>query len=475
MRRRDSERGATILEYLIAAVITAILLIAAVAAISKFTRVAAATREVSDFEEARAAVADITRTDLDGAGRNLTRPQAPGAGTEQAAFPTSTDYSSSAGTLTKTGASGWTTTSTMTRGLGSGIGSFSLTPPANGAAAWVYGSDGSSFGIVIGFGSWMAVYENWTEVASTCCRSAQETIPPHIAGDVYKFSVEMNSTSPPGSRIRLYRTRAGTTTLLWTGSGPVPPYPLGLGAQIFNQNDSVSNVSVTGAPIINLSGGNTEYSLMPLDRGTRLPRPVTVTNNGRSVTVLSGDSSTDIAYAAGAFASSTSGGTLSLKLPRRGSLEVGDILDVIDFPAGRACLYRIEQVNVSNPESALLLRPVDSSQPAWGRLSSTANDSQYTFPQGSAVVKLAPPVTYSVTTDNRLVRMEGNRVTTAAFNARAFSVTEQAIPTGRSYSLSLTLAAEGFETNSAAATETRSNIEYTSVPRSLNLTANELN
>jgi hypothetical protein len=475
MRRRESERGSTILEYLIAAVVTAILLIAAVAGIAKFTRATAASREVSDFEEGRAAVADITRTDLDGAGRNLTRPQAPGAGTEQAAFPTSTDYSSSSGTLTKTGATGWSTTTNMTRGLASGIGSFSLTPPANGAAAWIYGSDGSTFGIIVGFGSWMAVYENWTEVASTCCRSPQETITPHIAGDVYKFSVDLESTSPPSSVVRLYRTRASVTTLLWSSARPVPSYPLGLGTQIFNQYDTISNVSVTGAPIISLSGGSTEYSLMPLDRGTRLPRPVTVTNGGQSITVLSGDTATDIAYTAAAFVSNTSGGTLSLKLPRRGSLLVGDILDVIDFPAGRACLYRIEQVNATSSISTLVLRPVFSSQPAWGRLSSDANDSQYTFPQGAAVVKLSPPVTYNVTADNRLVRMEGNRVTTAAFNVRSFTVTEQIISTGRSYSLSLTLAAEGYETDSNASTESRSNIEYTSVPRSLNLTANELN
>ena len=285
----------------------------------------------------------------------------------------------------------------------------------------------------------------------------------------------VKSTGSPGSVFRLYRIQGGTQTLIWTGSIPIPSYPLALAQAIYYQNDSITNTSITGAPIVTLTGGNTELSLLPFDRGTRLTKPVVVSPDGQSATIISGDTSVDAAYTTGSFASSSSGGTIPLRLPSRGTFQAGDIVDLIDFPAGRACLYRVDQVNSTTGAATLAVRPVDSSQPAWGRLSSDLTDSQYTFPAGAAVVKLAQPVSYYITNDRRLVRMEGNRVTTAAFNVRSLALAETATSGGWSYTISLTLAAEGVETDSAQSTETRATIEYTSTPRALNLQANQLN
>jgi len=62
-----------------------------------------------------------------------------------------------------------------------------------------------------------------------------------------------------------------------------------------------------------------------------------------------------------------------------------------------------------------------------------------------------------------------------AFNTRNLLFTEQTAPTGRSYAISATLAAEGIETNDTQAAETRATIEYLSTPRALNLGSNQLN
>src|SRR5690348_15137721 len=96
------EAGFSLVELLISMALTVIAVLAAVGLITKFSRSVAAFTEVSTMEEARGSAETLLRTDLDQAGRNLTRPTPPLAGTIFAT-PTSTDqYASSNGTITKT-------------------------------------------------------------------------------------------------------------------------------------------------------------------------------------------------------------------------------------------------------------------------------------------------------------------------------------------------------------------------------------
>lgn len=480
MRTRDKEKGLTLVECILAVSATALLIIAAVGLFTVYARRTAAAAEVSTLEEDRAALAQIWKSDLDGGGRNLTRPQASGAGTEQGEFLPAATYVSSGGVLTKTGRTGWNEHALMSRGLGNGLGSFTFTPMTN-SGGWIYGSDQRSFGLIVGADGWMAIYDNWVEVARTCCRKPSEIIPAHNPGDAYRFSLELKTEGEPGTLMRLYRIRGGTPSLLWTSSQTVPNYPLGFGATIYDQGQTISEISVMGAPIISLAGGTTELSLLPYDAydgGERPARPISVSKDGQSLTIMAGDAAVDSACTTDYFKSSPGRrATLSLKLPARGNFKPGDIIDVIDFPASRACLYRIESWSPAEDGTASYeVMPVTKDEPAWERLWSSDDDADYTFQPGTTVVKFAPPVTYITTKDNRLVRTEGDRVTTAAFNVRAFTASENTILTGWSYSLSMTMAAEGFETSSSSeSTETRTTAEYTSAPRALNLASNQLN
>lgn len=477
MRVRNSECGASLLEYLVAVSITAIMIIAALALFTQYARRTAGASEVNTLEEDRSAVTQIWRSDLDGGGRNLTRPQGSGAGTEQAEFLPAADYISSSGVLTKTGRSGWGEHAFMSRGLGAGLGSFTFLPTVN-SGGWIYGPDQHSFGMLVGVDGWMALYDDWIEVALTCCRKPDEIIPVHSPGDLYRFSVELKTEREPGTVMRLYRIRGGTTSLLWTSKESVPAYPLSFGATIYGRSQTISEIAITGAPLISLSGGATEFSLLPYDAGVRPTKPIEVSKDGQSLRIISGAAGADSAYTTDFFKSTPNeGGTLSLRLPARGNFQIGDIIDVIDFPAGRACLYKIETSLINGDGTGTFeVRPVTEREPAWGRLWSSETDAEYTFQPGATVVKFAPPVTYIVTNDNRLVRTEGSRVSTVAFNVRSFTASEQSLPTGWTFSLSMTMAAEGFETSSSSqSTETRTTAEYTSTPRALNLAANQLN
>ena len=154
----------------------------------------------------------------------------------------------------------------------------------------------------------------------------------------------------------------------------------------------------------------------------------------------------------------------------------GDYLLLLDFtgtPGSALC--QVTNVNTQTNTVVLTLTRVREGGKAWGRLWSTDAEHDRTLAQGSQVVRLVPPVTYTIAADRRLVRMEGARASTVAFNTRSLRFTEQTTATGRSYAISATLAAEGFETNDTQAAETRATIEYLSTPRALNLGSNQLN
>src|SRR5437016_10840474 len=122
MRRVTRENGFTLIEILIATAITAIVMIAGTAFIAKFARTSAAFAEGHELEESRGTVAGILRSDFDGAGCNLTRPSAPGAGKETVSFLPEPNYDvGTPGTATRlTSETGAYSNTTSTRAVGSG-------------------------------------------------------------------------------------------------------------------------------------------------------------------------------------------------------------------------------------------------------------------------------------------------------------------------------------------------------------------
>jgi len=213
---------------------------------------------------------------------------------------------------------------------------------------------------------------------------------------------------------------------------------------------------------------------MPIDGAVRLSGPITIGAGGASATILSGDSTIDAVSTISPFLSTDA--DVTVKLPRRGALMTGDYVLLLDFtgtPGSALC--QVTNANTQTNTVVLTLARVREGTKAWGRLWSTDAEHDRTFAEGSQLVRLALPVTYTIAADGRLVRMEGASTSTVAFNARSLRFTEQTTATGRSYAISATFAAEGIETNNNPAAETRATIEYLSTPRALNLGSNQLN
>ena len=477
--------GFSLVELLISMALTVIAVLAAVGLLTKFSRSVAAFTEVSSMEEARGSAETLLRADLDGAGHNLTRPTPPLAGTIFGS-PCSIDhYAWSNGTITKTTATGWENGVTITHAIATGIGSFTFTPPDNGGTAYISSPNGDSFALVIGFGNpsigvWIGLYVNGVEVASTCCHSPSETISAHVSGDSYSFKIE-NGTSQRVAK--LYRIRNNVPTPLWTSSVPVTSYPITFGLNIYTQNQSFTNVTITGAPLVALSGNSTELAPLPWDRDFQLTAPITITGGGSGITALSGDQTTDAATTLGDIDDASS--ELIVRAPQRGGFNTGDYLLIIDWgslnpasPGGAASsLCRVSSVTTSANQLTLTIERVRQNNPAWGRLWSTDADHAHKYAAGSTVTKLQPPVSYTTSTDARFVRMEADRPSTLAFNVRqaTFARYVEFNSTANIFRVDITLAAEGFETNDTTSVESRGTIEFESRPRAMNLASNQLN
>lgn len=476
------QRGFSLVELLISMALTVIAVLAAVGLITKFSRSVAAFTEVSGTEEARSAAETLLRADLDGAGRNLTRPTPPLAGTIFATLTSLDHYVWSNGTITKTTGTGWENGATITHAIATGLGSFTFTPPDTGATAYISSPNGDSFALVIGFGNpsigvWTGLYVNGVEVASTCCHSPSETISAHVSGDTYSFRIE-NGTSQ--RVVKLYRIRNNVPTPLWTSSVPVTSYPIVFGLNIYAQSQSFTNVTITGAPLVALSGNSTELAALPWDRDSQLTAPITVTGGGSGITALSGDQTTDAVTTLGDIDDSSD--ELIVRAPQRGSFNTGDYLLVIDWgslnPAAPASsLCQVSSVTLSANQLTLSIQRVRQNNPAWGRLWSTDADHAHKYPTGSTVTKLQPPVSYTTSTDSRLVRMEADRPSTLAFNVRqaSFGRYVEFNSTANIFRVDITLAAEGTETNNTTSFESLGTIKLESRPRAMNLASNQLN
>jgi prepilin-type N-terminal cleavage/methylation domain-containing protein len=486
MVQEPKQHGFSLVELLIAMAVSLIAVVACVSLMSKFARAAGAYAEASILEEARGSSENLLRSDLDAAGFNLARPSAPGAGKEFVQFINNPDYSTgTAGALTKLNDNAsWAYAS---RAITSGVGLWQWTPTNICIHCWTYvvGGDNSLFALAVYYDqagtSAIVIYESATASTVASNFGTGVAIPSHVPGDTYQIGLEAPNASNRTRFIRYYRIRGGIRTILYTSTAPLPTYPLYLLAYQASAASGLTNASFIGAPIINLLVQNqTDFAPLPFDGGTQLISPVTIAPAGNSVTILKGDKTTDAMSLRSTFSSGTS--QLDVRTPARGSLAVNDVVLVVDYgsadplnpvtPASSVCVVTAVSA-VDSQTTRLTVTRARQSNPAWTRLWSSDTDHAHTFAADSAIViKLSAPVTYSLSTDARLVRIEGARVSTIAFNARQFLVIQNTT-SPVSFSVTAALAAEGFETDNA--NETRSSIAFTSTPRAMALASNQLN
>lgn len=492
-RAGAGERGYTMLELALVAglsiIVFAAILTHAFGAISR----EAAFAETRHLDSRASAVSQLMRADAEQSARSLTRPRPPGVGTESATcfgWPDAYYNVSTPGTVTKTGPTGWNESAYPTRAFGYGTGQLSFTPPPmSGGGLW--DAAGHSIYITIGSGDpnigvWVGVTVNGVTVSDTCC--TPPLVGAYLAGDSFTFSIE--NASSGGQVIRIYRTRGGQQTLWWDGSAyPVLAHPYYGVVYLYNQNASITNFTLRGAPLIDWWTQPEQLALMPTDRGTRIA-PVEISPDGQTVLFFGGDADTDAVVTTADWQEIGYGGSLPVKAGLRGTFAPGDYAMLVDFDGGHSVLYQVTSYSTSPSGGSVGVVPATSSAPAWGRFYSLDSDYRanpaggtfLTFPAGSRLVKLAPPVEWSLS-GGALMRHEvGGPAAVADLGVTSFAMrattnvnTSYASAVGgtlsddNTYEVALGLDSEGVESASSATDRARGPVSFTLAPPHLNL------
>jgi prepilin-type N-terminal cleavage/methylation domain-containing protein len=472
-KTRRSERGFTLLELSIVAVISLIL------SVLIFPRIAGLFSREASFKESRqlnnraSTLSNLMRGDADFAGYGLTQPRQAGSGTEVGVFQTvSGVYSSTNGNLVKL-TNGATGATNLSRGLEYGNGSFTFTPHLENVSVFLMRQGSTT-------SSWIQHSSITVGVSCNCVYlsdpSTFQTIP-HLSGDSYQYSFEFDNS---GNRVlRYYQIRGGTRTLLYTSTAALPSFPVTFAGSSISSGTAISNTALTGAPIIDLKTQPQQLARLPFDGSTRLTSPVQISPDGQSVLFIGGDPDADVMSTNFEWRDAGYGGGLNIKAPARGTLAEGDYVMLVDFIGSKSVLYRVTANDL--PSTGLLeVVPVKSSAPAWGRLYSP--DSDYVdnpaagiiniFPKGSRLVKLAPPVEYTVSGGAVMRRELGGPATVVDLGLSNFAV-RQTVGTANvdfTYEVSAVLQSEGVESVANAADRATGPVTFTLSPPFLNLT-----
>lgn len=474
---RSRERGFSLIEMLLVATISLIVFAAITSRVVGIMGREAAFKESRQLNTRSSVFSNLMRTDADVAGYGLTRPRLPAVGTiqgENRVVPGI--YGTSNGNLVKY-STGWSTmaeSALQTRFIPYGLASFTFTPLAEWSGAAVMQSNGPN--------SWTTYAVIQLQLAYCNCVNMYDpsfnTYFPYQSGDAFQYNIEYNDLGQ--TVLRYYRVRSGAKTLLYTSTAPLPAYPITFAPFSYYQgpnNMPVVNMSMTGAPMVDMATKPEEFATLPTDNGTRLTSPVQVGAGGQSVLFLGGDSSTDVVNATADFEDFGTGGNLAVKTPIRGAFNVGDYGLLIDFVNGRSALYLILTNNLA-AGGQLQVAAATAASPAFGRLYSPTTDyvstagNRIIFPKGSRFVKLAAPVEWTVSGEAVMRRVLGGPATIADLGVSNFLVRANPSATADSftYEVVATLTSEGVESTATAGNRAPSPVTFTLSPPYLNQT-----
>jgi Concanavalin A-like lectin/glucanases superfamily/F5/8 type C domain len=212
--------------------------------------------------------------------------------------------------------------------------------------------------------------------------------------------------------------------------------------------------------------------------GTSFARPagpVSVTAAGDRSLIISGDPAFSPTQTQAAFTASGASPQLVTRKGVRGAPSPGDYLLVIDYEALRSVLVKVaapatEGPSPTDPDDTawtIPVEPVTTANAAWGMLASADVDTTYQMPEGSAVVRLLPPVSYSLSS-GRLVRTSGQSDQTLALGVTSLHFTPAAGAGTQAWVIDYSAEGEAVEASSDENWNQKASVELTATPRALN-------
>ena len=220
--------------------------------------------------------------------------------------------------------------------------------------------------------------------------------------------------------------------------------------------------------------------LLPLAKwpGSSFARPggpVTVTASGDRSLIISGDTAFSPTQTQAAFTASGASPKLVARKGVRGAPSPGDYLLVIDYEALKSVLVKVAGAATEGPSPTdpddtawtIPVEPVTTANAAWGVLASADEETTYQMPEGSAVVRLAPPVSYSLSS-GRLVRRSGQSDQTLALGVTSLRFTAATGSPTQAWVIAYSAEGEAVEASSDENWKQKASAELTVTPRALN-------
>lgn len=479
MTSNNNEQGYSLIELVITALVGGLMLVGVFTFLGRGTQKAAAYLETSEMDERRAVFGDLIRRDLDNAGSNLLYSQVINGGLVNGLFQANADYTASPGYLTKTGPEGWSSGVMLTTGIVSGEGYVEYTPPVTGSFVYLCSAYNGSYRLIYlesadksGSANIYIMEDGWVAVARP---------PAHHDGDSYRIAIEPDAAH--GRVVNYYRVRNTIRTLLYTSAAPMLIYPITVNANLFGQGSSLAGIQFFASVMSDSTVSGAQLPPLPFDAwtGDRLHGAITEVKGTPldaklAYIIFAGDRRVDPVYTQATFLGTEA--KLQVSAPARGALTEGDFIFLVDRSPGASAsgLFQVRSVSSDAKGYFLNVLPVTKDAPAWGRLFADELDFNHAFPAGSMLIRLSPPVTYALASENRILRSEsyvtkdnllrdggGENTAAAILGVVDFTLTDTSVPAGRSFMVSLTLSTEGYETG--ATTQTYA---YKATPRALN-------
>lgn len=208
---------------------------------------------------------------------------------------------------------------------------------------------------------------------------------------------------------------------------------------------------------------------------TRPDGPVNVNAAQNKMLLLSSDADFSPVETQAAFTAGTSAQTLKTRKGTRAAPAAGDYLLVLDFESQRSVLVKAtgaasESPSASRPAETdwdIPVEPVTTADPAWGQLASDSADLTNTLRAGSSVVRLTPPVVYSLKS-GRLVRSVGLAEHTLGIGATTFSVRRATGTANQSWVVSYQVEGEAVEGSSDTNWKQKEAVSLPFTPPALN-------
>lgn len=455
------DSGFSLLELIIAATIFSIFVLFAVGMFNLYSGSYRVRLEKNQIEQEKETIGSLIRPDFENSGFNLTGHQNHSYGSFPAAFKSNERYQSLGnGEITRIGSGArvvdFIESSTA---IGSETGS---------VTAILYGETGIRLTGENGFYLELKAVKDFASAGTYHLTLVNNErvyeLGEHTPGASYRISLVPDEAGKAAIVSLLGRTEDEKRELFRT-TEDLPNSEMSISGFIQNTGDRL-RVTAKGAPLIDRGASQILQNQLFIDNQTALPVEENVykTSDG-NFTIIAGALDMRIGY--------LQESAENFATPRElivsgevggGVISPGDFCLALDYQTGNSALLQVSSA-IEDYAGRIIytVSPATENNPAWGRFYSTDAALQSQFSRGTRFVKLAPPITYRLSEDNRLIRQVGFRPETVAFGVQDFNIVK--LGGGTRYQIDLTIRSDE---NLAGGTGPETSYSYIATPRTTN-------